>query len=49
MIIAAKKLVSRKKDPVPRVLLDMINLATATVEDDATFEVLYMHLEQFSK
>lgn len=45
MTIAALKLVSRKKDPAPRVLLDMIRAATATVVDDATFDVLYMHLD----
>lgn len=45
MVIAALKLVSRKKDPAPRVLLDMIRAATATVVDDATFDVLYMHLD----
>lgn len=45
MMIAALKQVSRKKDPAPRVLLDMIRAATATVVDDATFEALYMHLD----
>lgn len=45
MVIAALKLVSRKKDPAPRVLLEMIRAATATVVDDTTFDVLYMHLD----
>ena len=45
MTIAALKLVSRKKDPAPRVLLDMIRAATATVVDDNTFDILYMHLD----
>lgn len=45
MTIAALKLVNRKKDPAPRVLLDMIRAATATVVDDATFDILYMHLD----
>lgn len=41
----AKKLVRRKKDPAPGVLVEMITAATATVTDPATFEVLYMHLD----
>ena len=45
MVTAAKKLVKRTKDPAPRVLVDMIQAATATVVDDATFDVLYMHLD----
>ena len=45
MVIAALKLVSRKQDPAPRVLLDMIRAATATVVDDSTFSVLYMYLD----
>ena len=45
MMIAALKLVKRKKDPAPAVLLDMVKLATATVVDDATFNALYMHLD----
>ena len=45
MVIAALKLVSRKKDPAPRVLLDMIRAATATVVDNSTFDVLYVHLD----
>lgn len=45
LVIQAMKLVNRKKDPVPSVLLDMMKLATATVVDDATFNTLYMHLD----
>ena len=45
MVTEAKKLVHRKKDPAPRVLLDMITAATATVTDPASFEALYMHLD----
>lgn len=44
-MIQAMKLVNRKKDPAPSVLLDMMKLATATVVDDATFNTLYMHLD----
>lgn len=45
MVIQAIKLVNRKKDPAPAVLLDMVKLATATVADDTTFNTLYMHLD----
>lgn len=45
MVIAALKLVNRKKDPAPAVLLDMVKLATATVVDDASFSNLYLHLD----
>lgn len=45
MVVQAMKLVNRKKDPAPAVLLDMVKLATATVADDATFNNLYMHLD----
>ncbi len=45
MVIAAKKLVARAKDPAPAVLLEMITAATATVTDEATFAALYMHLD----
>lgn len=45
MVIAALKLVSRKQDPAPRVLLDMIRAATVTVVDNSTFDVLYVHLD----
>lgn len=45
MVTQAKKLVHRKKDPAPRVLVDMIQAATATVKDPDTFEALYMHLD----
>ncbi len=45
LVIQAMKLVNRKKDPAPSVLLDMMKLATATVVDDATFNTLYMHLD----
>ena len=45
MVVQAMKMVNRKKDPAPAVLLDMVKLATATVVDDATFTALYMHLD----
>lgn len=45
MVTQAKKLVYRKRDPAPAVLVDMIEAATATVKDPATFEALYMHLD----
>jgi len=45
MVIQAQKLVHRKKEPAPVVLQEMIELATATVTDPATFEALYMHLD----
>lgn len=45
MVTQAKKLVHRKKDPAPRILVDMIQAATATVKDPDTFEALYMHLD----
>lgn len=45
MVTHAKKLVYRKRDPAPAVLVDMIEAATATVKDPATFEALYMHLD----
>lgn len=45
MVTQAKKLVHRKKDPAPAVLLDMITAATSTVRDPASFEALYMHLD----
>lgn len=45
MVTQAKKLVYRKKDPAPAVLLEMITAATATVKDPATFEALYKHLD----
>lgn len=45
MVTQAKKLAARKKDPAPRVLVDMITAATSTVKDPATFEALYMHLD----
>lgn len=45
MVTQAKKLVHRKKDPAPGVLLEMITAATATVKDPGTFEALYMHLD----
>lgn len=45
MVIQAKKLIHRTKDPAPAVLLDMMQAATATVMDTATFEALYMHLD----
>lgn len=41
----AKKLVYRKRDPAPAVLVEMIEAASATVKDPATFEALYMHLD----
>lgn len=45
MVIAALKLVNRKKDPAPAVLLDMIRAVTASVVDDATFSVMFTHLD----
>lgn len=45
MVLQAMKLVNRKKDPAPKILLDMMKLITATVVDDATFEALYVHLD----
>ena len=45
MVLQAMKLVNRKKDPAPKILLDMMKLVTATVVDDATFEALYVHLD----
>lgn len=45
MVVQAKKLVSRKKDPAPAVLLQMITAATNTVKDAETFQALYMHLD----
>ena len=45
MVTAAKKLVYRKKDPAPSILLEIVTAATATVKDPATFEALYMHLD----
>jgi len=45
MVIQAKKLVYRKKDPAPAVLLDMVLAATASVTSSATFSALYLHLE----
>ena len=45
MVTAAKKLVYRKKDPPPAILLDIVTAATATVKVPATFESLYMHLD----
>ena len=45
MVTQAKKLVHRKKDPAPCVLVDMIQAATATVKDPDTLEALYMHLD----
>lgn len=45
MVISAKKLIHRAKDPAPAVLLEMIQAATATVTDPAAFEALYMHLD----
>ena len=45
MVTAAKKLVYRKKDPAPAILLEIVTAATATVKDPATFEALYMHLD----
>lgn len=45
MVTQAKKLAHRKKDPAPRVLVDMIQAATATVKDPDTFEALYMYLD----
>lgn len=41
----AKKLVYRKRDPAPMVLVEMIEAASATVKDPATFEAMYMHLD----
>lgn len=41
----AKKLVYRKRDPAPTMLVEMIEAASATVKDPATFEALYMHLD----
>lgn len=45
MVLQAMKLVNRKKDPAPKILLNMMKLVTATVVDDATFEALYVHLD----
>lgn len=45
MVIQAKKLVYRKKDPAPAILLDAVLAATASVTDDATFSALCLHLE----
>jgi len=45
MVIQAKRLVLRKKDPAPAILLDIISAATASVTDTATFSALCLHLE----
>lgn len=45
MVAEARKLVYRKKEPAPGVLLEMITAVTATVTSPATFDVLYKHLD----
>lgn len=45
MVVQAKKLVHRKKDPAPAILLDMVSAATASVTDDATFSALCLHFD----
>lgn len=45
MVTEAKKLVHRKKDPAPALLVEMITAATGTVTSPATFDVLYKHLD----
>lgn len=45
MATAAKKLTSRKKDPAPAILLEVIKAATEAVVDSETFQMLYLHLD----
>ena len=45
LAIQAKKLVHRKREPAPGILVEMMQRVAATVTSAETFEAMYMHLD----